>query len=175
MDDSENTPRKSWLGWLLLILLLALIAFATIQFGIPYYNAHFKPKVIPTPTPTPVPVETPTPEPTPEPTPTPTPTPTPSPTPTPKPTVWAPPPPDRVYPNEWIAVTDGTKYENIKVLFVEPDRVTVSCDQGTVLIQISTLSSDVQKQLNYDPDLAGQAAAKRDLDRVNDDLKNQAH
>ena len=57
--------------------------------------------------------------------------------------------------------TDGHIYKNVVVAKVEADCVTILDDDGGARVDIGTLPPDIQKQLNYDPELAAQAAAER--------------
>jgi len=44
---------------------------------------------------------------------------------------------------------------------VDADRVSIFYDQGSAVIDISQLSPDIQRLLNYDPDLAAEAISAR--------------
>ena len=50
--------------------------------------------------------------------------------------------------------TDGKTYKNVVIAKVEADCVTILDDTGGSRISIATLPADIQKQLNYDPELA---------------------
>jgi hypothetical protein len=56
---------------------------------------------------------------------------------------------------DWTWLTsDGKIYQNVVVTKVEADAATITCSQGNVRVPIQTLSSYMQKLLNYDPDAA---------------------
>jgi len=74
--------------------------------------------------------------------------------------VWLPPSPDTVYPTEWVT-TDGKRYHHVKVVSVDADAVSILHSDGVSLVETSNLSSDLKKLVNYDPDLAAEAAALR--------------
>jgi hypothetical protein len=60
----------------------------------------------------------------------------------------------------WLA-SDGKIYNNVVITKIEADRVTVRNSDGEATINIALLPYSIQKLLNYDPELAAQAAAKR--------------
>ena len=65
-------------------------------------------------------------------------------------------------PNWTWATTDGRHvYRNVVVCKVEADCVTILDDDGGARVAIADLPTDIQKQLNYDPDLAAAASAER--------------
>jgi nucleoredoxin len=64
-------------------------------------------------------------------------------------------------PNWTWATSDGKIYQNVHIVKVEADCVTILGSDGGALVPISTLAPDLRKQLNYDPEAASQAAAKR--------------
>lgn len=74
---------------------------------------------------------------------------------------WEAPPVDRVYPKNWITNDGKTTYKNVKVIEVTPDMVTIYHADGGGMIAINTLTSDIQKLLNYDSDESANAAEKR--------------
>jgi hypothetical protein len=123
------------------------------------------PTPVPTPAPPPVIASTPSLSLVPVPTLAPTPVPTPQ-------QGWVAPPANTIYPSEW-KTTDGKTYKNVQVVKVEPDRVTISYDEGdTCMVPIDTLPLDIKKLLNYDPVEAGKAAAQHFLDDLNDKVDN---
>ena len=61
---------------------------------------------------------------------------------------------------DW-TTTDGTHYQNVVVLKVEADAVTILDRDGGGLVPLSKLPPDLQKRLGYDPAKAALAAAKR--------------
>jgi len=67
----------------------------------------------------------------------------------------------------WTA-TDGKVYKNVIVTKVEADCVTVLDDEGGARVDIATLPPEIQKLLNYDPDLAKAAADNRAQAEAND-------
>lgn len=60
----------------------------------------------------------------------------------------------------WIA-NDGKSYEKVRITKVEADAVTILDSDGGARIDISLLPTDIQQQLNYDPELAKEAAEYR--------------
>jgi len=60
--------------------------------------------------------------------------------------------------------SDGHTYRNVVIQKVEADCVTILDYDGGARIDISTLPVDIQNQLNYDPELAAEASAKRNQD-----------
>jgi len=65
--------------------------------------------------------------------------------------------------------TDGKTYKNVVILKVEADCVTILDDEGGARIYIVTLPPDIQKLLNYDPELARVAGEAR----VKNEIENQ--
>jgi len=57
--------------------------------------------------------------------------------------------------------SDGKTYHNVIIEKVDADRVSIFYDQGSAVIDISQLSPDIQRLLNYDPDLAAEAISAR--------------
>jgi thiol-disulfide isomerase/thioredoxin len=58
--------------------------------------------------------------------------------------------------------TNGKTYQGVKIVKVEADSVTILDTDGGSRVSISTLPPELQKQLNYNPKAAQQAAAIRD-------------
>ena len=74
--------------------------------------------------------------------------------------------PDNI-PPQWVGL-DGKLYDNVKVLRVQEDAVTVSDDEGDGLVKISNLPPNLQKLFNYNPEYAAQVAdARRVVEAVN--------
>jgi uncharacterized protein HemX len=67
--------------------------------------------------------------------------------------------PDNI-PPQWVGL-DGTLYDNVKVLRVQEDAVTVSDDEGGGLVKISNLPPNLQKLFDYNPEYAAQVADAR--------------
>jgi thiol-disulfide isomerase/thioredoxin len=62
----------------------------------------------------------------------------------------------------WIwTMSDGKKYQDVKITKVEADCVTILDSEGGALVPISELPADLQKQLNYDPEAAVAASMIR--------------
>ncbi len=57
--------------------------------------------------------------------------------------------------------TDGVIYQNVKVLKVEADAVTILDSNGGALVSLAKLPADLQKRFNYDPAQAQAAADAR--------------
>ncbi len=76
--------------------------------------------------------------------------------------VFVPPNPLPAQPAWTWATTDGKVYRNVIVDKVEADRVSIYYDQGSAVIPIYVLQPDIQRLLNFDPDLAAQAIAERE-------------
>ncbi len=71
------------------------------------------------------------------------------------------------YAEDW-TTSDGKSYQNVKVVKVEDDAVTILCKDGGALIPIAKLSPTLQKRFSYDPVKAKAAAAARaDADAKN--------
>jgi hypothetical protein len=64
------------------------------------------------------------------------------------------------YAEDW-TTSDGKTYQNVKVVRVEDDAVTVLTKDGGALIPLSKLSPTLQKKFSYDPAKAKIAAAAR--------------
>lgn len=74
---------------------------------------------------------------------------------------FVPPSPLPSQPNWTWTTSDGKTYKNVVITKVEADCVTILHADGGARINIATLPPDIQKQLNYDPDLAAEASSKR--------------
>jgi hypothetical protein len=61
---------------------------------------------------------------------------------------------------DW-TTTDGTKYENVRVVRVEDDAVTIIYRDGGALVPLYKLPSSLQERFDYDPIKAKIAAEKR--------------
>jgi hypothetical protein len=81
-------------------------------------------------------------------------------TPTPQ-RVFVPPNPIPAQPHWTWTTRDGKVYEDVVIKKVEADCVTILYRDGGARIDTYNLPQDIQKQLNYDPSLAGDAAMKR--------------
>jgi len=57
--------------------------------------------------------------------------------------------------------TDGKTYQEVKVVRVEDDAVTILCKDGGALVPIAKLPPPLQKRFSYDPAKAKVAAAAR--------------
>src|ERR1700677_3721153 len=57
--------------------------------------------------------------------------------------------------------TDGMFYQNVKVVRVEDDAVTIMYKDGGALVPLEKLPPPIQKQFDYDPNKAKVAAAAR--------------
>ena len=57
--------------------------------------------------------------------------------------------------------TDGKTYEQVQVVKIEDDAVTILDKDGGALVPLSTLPPNLQTQFHYDPAKAQIAAAKR--------------
>jgi len=64
------------------------------------------------------------------------------------------------YAEDW-TTSDGKSYQNVKVVKVEDDAVTILCNDGGALVPLSKLSPTLQKRFSYDPVKAKAAAATR--------------
>jgi len=60
----------------------------------------------------------------------------------------------------WVT-TQGAIYRNVKIVRVEADCVTILDSDGGARIDTSTLPPDIQRQLNYTPAIASEAAEQR--------------
>ena len=65
-----------------------------------------------------------------------------------------------VYAEDW-TTSDGKTYENVKVVRVEDDAVTILTKDGGALVPLFKLSPALQKKFSYDPAKAKIAAAAR--------------
>ena len=65
-----------------------------------------------------------------------------------------------VYAEDW-TTSDGKTYQNVKVVRVEDDAVTILTKDGGALIPLFKLSPALQKKFSYDPAKAKIAAAAR--------------
>ena len=63
---------------------------------------------------------------------------------------------------DW-TTTDGTVYQDVKVIKIEADAVTILYRDGGLLLPLNKLPPELQKRLNFDAKMA-QAAAKRRAD-----------
>ncbi len=61
---------------------------------------------------------------------------------------------------DW-TTTDGTKYENVRVIRVEDDAVTILYKDGGALVPLFKLPPTLQQKFDYDPVKAKIAAEKR--------------
>jgi hypothetical protein len=76
------------------------------------------------------------------------------------PRVFIPPNPIPAQPN-WTWSVLGKTYTNVVIRKVEAECVTITHDSGGGRIDISLLPADIQKMLNYDPELAAQTATEK--------------
>ncbi len=60
-----------------------------------------------------------------------------------------------------LTTSTGHIYPDAQITLVEADCITVQYAGGNALVPISTLSPELQKELNYNPDAAAAATAKR--------------
>ena len=71
---------------------------------------------------------------------------------------------------DW-TTTDGTKYQNVQVMRVEDDAVTIIYKDGGALIYLNKLPPALQARFNYDPVKAKAAAeARAKADKENAEL-----
>lgn len=61
---------------------------------------------------------------------------------------------------DWTTI-DGKVYQNVTVLHVEPDAVTILHKDGGALVPLELLPDDLQKRFHYDPTKAKAAADER--------------
>src|SRR5277367_380346 len=61
---------------------------------------------------------------------------------------------------DWVT-TDGKLYQNVSVIKVEDDAVTILHKNGGALVPLDKLPPDLQKRFHYDPVKAKIAAAAR--------------
>jgi len=69
---------------------------------------------------------------------------------------------------DW-TTTDGIKYQNVRVIRVEDDAVTIIYKDGGALVYLNKLPSALQKQFDYDPvkaHAASEARAKADAENA---------
>ncbi len=67
---------------------------------------------------------------------------------------------------DW-TTTDGTVYQDVKVIKIEADAVTILYRDGGLLLPMNKLPPDLQKRLNYDAETAKAAAKQRaDLEKA---------
>lgn len=79
---------------------------------------------------------------------------------------WTPPTEIPAQPNWKWTTSDGKVYENVKVVKIEADCVTILHSHGGGRVPISTLPQDLQNLFNYDPDAAAKAAAIHDQEEA---------
>ena len=65
-----------------------------------------------------------------------------------------------VFAEDW-TTTDGVKYQNVRVVRVEDDAITIIYKDGGALVPLNKLPSPLQEKFNYDPVKAKVAAAAR--------------
>jgi hypothetical protein len=70
---------------------------------------------------------------------------------------------------DWVT-TDGTKYENVQVVRVEDDAITIIYKDGGALVPLFKLPPALQQKYDYDPVKAKIAAEKR----AKEDTENAA-
>jgi hypothetical protein len=69
---------------------------------------------------------------------------------------------------DW-TTTDGTKYQNVEVIRVEDDAVTILYKDGGALVPLFKLSPELQERFDYDPvkaKAAAEARAKADTENA---------
>ena len=69
---------------------------------------------------------------------------------------------------DW-TTTDGTKYQNVQVIRVEDDAVTIIYKDGGALVYLNKLPPALQERFNYDPvkaKAAAEARAKADAENA---------
>jgi len=69
---------------------------------------------------------------------------------------------------DW-TTTDGTKYENVRVVRVEDDAITILYKDGGALIPLLKLPPSLQQKFDYDPvkaKIAADARAKADAENA---------
>jgi hypothetical protein len=64
---------------------------------------------------------------------------------------------------------NGKTYQDVKVILVEPDAVTIMDSDGGARISLADMPADLQKKYGYDPVSAIAAAAKRQADEAASD------
>jgi hypothetical protein len=75
--------------------------------------------------------------------------------------------------DDW-KTTDGKTYQDVKVVDVQPDTVTILHHDGGATIPMTHLSPEVQKQFNYDPAKAKLAADNRSKEEIENAKEMQA-
>lgn len=78
-----------------------------------------------------------------------------------------------LYAEDW-TTTDGTVYQDVKVIKIEDDAVTVFYKDGGALIPLAKLPPDLQKKFSYDPVKAKAAAEARAKADATDEKKLEA-
>jgi len=69
---------------------------------------------------------------------------------------------------DWVT-TDGTKYQNVRVIRVEDDAITIIYKDGGALVPLFKLPPALQQKFDYDPvkaKLAAEARAKADKENA---------
>jgi len=69
---------------------------------------------------------------------------------------------------DW-TTTDGTKYQNVQVIRVEDDAVTIIYKDGGALVYLNKLPAALQERFDYDPvkaKAAAEARAKADAENA---------
>ena len=69
---------------------------------------------------------------------------------------------------DW-TTTDGTKYQNVRVIRVEDDAITILYNDGGALVPIMKLPPKLQQKFDYDPakaKIAADARAKEDAENA---------
>ncbi len=75
-----------------------------------------------------------------------------------------------VFAEDW-TTTDGKKYEDVRIVKVEDDAITVIYKEGGALIAMTKLPPELQKRFSYDPvkaKAAADARAKADASNAKD-------
>lgn len=67
------------------------------------------------------------------------------------------------YAEDW-TTTDGTVYQDVKVIRVEDDAITILFKDGGALVPLAKLPPDLQQRFSYDPVKAKAKAAARAKD-----------
>jgi hypothetical protein len=62
---------------------------------------------------------------------------------------------------DW-TTTDGVVYQDVKVIKIEADAVTILYRDGGLLLPLNKLPPELQKRLNYDAEMAKAAQKRRD-------------
>ena len=73
-----------------------------------------------------------------------------------------------VFAEDW-TTTDGVKYQNVRVIRVEDDAVTIIYKDGGALIFLNKLPPDLQQKFDYDPvkaKIAMEARVKADAENA---------